>query len=787
MAKHIWGLLLGALFVVAVVFAAEEQKKTYIVHMEQAESVSGARLRSLQQASLDAIDADPASVLYTYSSAMNGYAAQLTEAQAEALRAYGGVLSVRPERMFQLHTTRTPQFLGLASNEDLYGQSSLSHSAYLEEINETDFKEAESNIIIGLLDTGAWPENPGYSDEGMGPIPEKWRGQCEEGEQWTVKNCNKKLIGARFYYKGYTAARSNATNLFNWTGEYKSPRDNIGHGTHTSTTTAGSEVRNAGYNSLAKGTARGIAKYARIAMYKVCWKEDCAESDIAAAIDQAIMDGVNVLSLSQGPNETAFHNHDAIVVGSYAAMEKGIFVSLSAGNDGPEPGTVKNIPPWAMTVAASTLDRDFPAELKLGSNKIVTGASLYRDSAAGEKHQSAADSGMLRLVLGADVSKGNASTASFCLKDSLDPKKVAGKAVICRLGRGSLRAKGQVVKEAGGRGIVIVSPALLGDEAYASYYVLPGIHLSYKQSIEVEAYAKTPNATVTFQFRDGRVGIPAPIIAGFSGRGPNMAAPNLLKPDITGPGVDILAGWTNDNSSTNKGDFAIISGTSMSAPHLAGIAASIMARRPKWSAAEVRSAIMTTAYTTLKGTSSPMLEKPNDTITNPLSYGNGHVDPIAALDPGLVYDISPYEYRDSLCAFNTTVEFTRGITRSNFTCAPGVKRSVYDLNYPSFAAFYNVSTTNGTHTAMFSRTVKNVGGAGTYNVRVLVDKPDMVTVSVKPAALVFTSEGEKQTYVVAAKMQPSRIANATAFGRLEWSDGKHVVGSSMAFVWGFSR
>lgn len=253
MAKHIWRLLLSALFIEAVVFAAEEQKKTYLVHMEQAESVSGARPRSLQQASLDAIDADPASVLYTYSSVMDGYAAQLTDAQAEALRAYGGVLSVKPERMFQLHTTRTPQFLGLASSEDLYGQSSLSQSAYLEERNETDVKKAESNIIIGLLDTGAWPENPGYSDEGMGPIPGKWKGQCEEGEQWTVKNCNKKLIGARFYYKGYTATRSNATNLFNWTGEYKSPRDNIGHGTHTSTTAAGSEVRMQALTASQKG------------------------------------------------------------------------------------------------------------------------------------------------------------------------------------------------------------------------------------------------------------------------------------------------------------------------------------------------------------------------------------------------------------------------------------------------------------------------------------------------------------------------------------------------------
>ncbi|TDZ14680.1 Subtilisin-like protease SBT1.7 [Colletotrichum orbiculare MAFF 240422] len=793
MAKRTWQLFLRALLLAGAVLAAAESKKTYIVHMDQPEGVNGAQRRSLQQASLDSVAADPASVLYTYSNALNGYAVQLTEAQAEALSAHGTVLSVRPDRMFRLHTTRTPQFLGLVSKESLYGQLPLGQDAHFEEARDTDAKEAESNIIIGVLDTGVWPENPGFSDEGMGPVPELWRGKCEEGDGWTAKNCNKKLVGARTYYKGYQAERSNngTVNPFNGTGEFLSPRDTLGHGTHTSTTAAGAEVRNASFNGLARGTARGIARYARLAMYKVCWKEDCSEADIAAAMDQAIADGVSVLSLSLGPNVTQLHDHDAIVVGSYAAMERGIFVSLSAGNDGPDFGSAKNIAPWALTVAASTLDRDFPATLQLGNNKTVTGVSLYTTSGEGTKNQSmAADAGkQLRLVRATDVSKGNASTATYCLKDSLSPEKVAGKVVICRVGKGSLREKGQIVKDAGGRGIVVVNPSLLGEEPITSSYVLPGVHLGFTKGRDLETYAKSPNATISFKFGDARVGIPAPVIAGFSGRGPNMAAPGILKPDITGPGVDILAGWTEDKTNPRKSNFAIISGTSMSAPHLAGIAASIMARRPKWSPAEIRSAIMTTAYTTVKGSSSTMLQGPNLTsAANPYGYGNGHVDPMAALDPGLVYDISPAEYRDSLCAFNTTIEFTRGITRTNFTCTPGLKQpSVYDLNYPSFAAFYNVSTTNGTYTAMFTRTVKNVGGPGTYTVQVTVDDPDMVTVGVKPATLEFKSEGEKQTYVVAAKMQPSRVANATSFGRLEWSDGKHVVGSSMAFQWGFSK
>ncbi|KAL0934573.1 subtilisin-like protease [Colletotrichum truncatum] len=788
MAKQILGLVLRALILVAVVFAAGEPKKTYIVHMEQAEAGSGTHRRSLQQASLDAIAADPASVLYTYSNAINGYAAQLTEAQAEALRAHGTVLSVRPDRMYRLHTTRTPQFLGLISNEALYGKFPLNQNTYQDERNDTEAKDAESNIVIGLLDTGAWPENPGFSDEGMGPIPETWKGKCEEEDGWTAKDCNKKLIGARSYYKGYVAEMSNETHPFNWTGQYKSARDNLGHGTHTSTTAAGAEVHNASFNGLAQGTARGIAKYARIAMYKVCWKEDCAESDIAAGMDQAIADGVNVLSLSLGPNVTKLSDQDPIVSGSYAAMEKGIFVTLSAGNDGPEFGTVRNIAPWAMTIAASTLDREFPASVILGSNKTVTGASLYRTSAGGSKNQSVADAGMHRLVRGTQVSKGNASIAAYCLKDSLDPDKVAGKVVVCRLGKGSMREKGQVVKDAGGSGIIVVSPATQGEELFASSHVIPGVHLGFKAGSEVEEYAKSPNATITFKFGDAKVGVPAPIMAGFSGRGPTIPAPGILKPDITGPGVSVLAGWTNDKLNPTKGNFAIISGTSMSCPHIAGIAASIMARRPEWSVAEVKSAIMTTAYTTLKGTSSPILENTNSTVANPFNYGNGHVDPMAALDPGLVYNIAPHEYRDSLCAFNTTTEFTKGITKSNFTCTPGLEYSAYDLNYPSYSAFYNVSTTNGTYTAMFTRTVKNVGGAGTYNVFVSLDDPTMVTVGVKPATLVFNSEGEKQTYVVAVKLQPPRNANsnATSWGRLEWSDGKHVVGSSMAFTWGFS-
>ncbi|GKT55258.1 subtilisin-like protease [Colletotrichum tofieldiae] len=776
--------LLSALLSGAV--QGQEPRNTYIVQMRNTQA-AGVLRRSLIDASLASISADNTNLLYTYVNTLNGYAAKFTNEQANALRDQPDVLSVRLDKVNHLHTSRSPAFLGLEDSALLGSEYGTGPGAYLDEADGLNGTNPESNLVVGVFDTGIWPESPSFKDDGLPPVPSHWKGECEEGVEFPASSCNKRLIGARAFYKGYVAGVTNGTGSFNWTGEYRSARDDDGHGTHTSSTAAGAAVPNASLFGQASGTARGMAPGSRIAMYKVCWAQGCWDSDILAAMDKAIEDGVNVMSLSLGPSVPSFTEDDSIVVGSYAAIQKGIFVSVSAGNDGPGAGTVTALAPWILSVGASTLDRDFPAHVTLGNGKNYTGFSLYSNGSVPDI-KPLADGEVLPLIHASQASKGNTTAASVCLKDSLDPARVSGKIVVCVRGQNGRTEKGGIVKAAGGRGMVLVNAPENGDELIADAHVLPALQLTAKDGAEVEAYAKTGNGTAILDFQGTRLGVPAPLMAAFSSRGPNLPVPQLLKPDITGPGVSILAAWagtgpTGLDTDTRKVDFNVISGTSMSCPHLSGIALFIMARRPLWSPAAVRSAIMTTAYTNTKGTQSPLLDSSNSRPATPFDYGNGHVDPVAALDPGLVYDISPNDYVDFLCAVNTTSAFITGITRSNYSCISNRTYSAYDLNYPSFSVLYD-NPGNGTYKTTLKRTLTNVGDPSTYKVDVSLNEPNLVKVSVKPETLSFTARGEKLSYEVTVTMSSPPSWNATSWGRLVWSDETHVVGSALSFVWG---
>ncbi|KAK1978173.1 PA domain-containing protein [Colletotrichum cereale] len=770
---------------------AVESRKTYIVHLQNPEG-SGVLRRSLVAASLDAASVDSANVLYTYQHTLNGYAAKITKDQADALRNQPGVLSVRPDRANQLHTSRTPAFLGL-ENSALLGRGAygVGPESYLGERDGLNGTSAESNLV-GVFDSGIWPESASFSDDGMPPVPAHWKGACETGDNFTASNCNRKLVGARIFYKGAVegVAEENG-GTFNWTGLIKSPRDDDGHGTHCASTAAGAAVPNASVFGQAAGTARGMAPGARIAAYKVCWGDTgCWDSDALAAMDQAIEDGVDVMSLSFGTYEPTFSPDEGMAVGAYAAMRKGIFVVTSAGNAGPTTGTATGLSPWLLTVAASTLDRDFPAHLTLGNGKTYTGYTLYTNGSVADE-KPLADGEVLPLIHGADASTGNTTNGAVCLDGNLDPAKVAGKVVLCSRGQNRKAEKGRVVKAAGGRGMILVNPPANGDNLIPDAYLLPAMHLSKEDGPEVEAYAKAGGGTAVLEFPGTRVGVPAPMMAAFSSRGPNSIVPQLLKPDITGPGVSILAAWIGNHGPSEltedvrKVDFNIISGTSMSTPHLAGIALFLKARRPDWSPAAIRSAIMTTAYTTTKGTQSPILDYANSQAASPLNYGSGHVDPVAALNPGLVYDIAPDDYFGFLCAVNTTSAFITGMTRNNATCDEKVKYSTYDLNYPSVSVLYsNPGRGDGAYTVKIKRTVTNVGGASTYKAAVSLNDPSLVKVSVEPATLEFTTANEKKSYEITVTMSSPPSAGATSWGRLVWSDGDHIVGSPLSFVWG---
>lgn len=180
---------------------------------------------------------------------------------------------------------------------------------------------------------------------------------------------SRKIIGARFYSKGVEAENGpleNVNKIF-----FRSARDSDGHGTHTASTIAGSIVTNASLFGIAKGTARGGAPSARLSIYKACWFGFCTDTDVLSAMDDAIHDGVDILSLSLGPDPPQpNYFEDAISVGAFHAFQKGILVSASAGNSA-FPRTAGNVAPWILTVAATTVDREFSSNVYLGNSKVL--------------------------------------------------------------------------------------------------------------------------------------------------------------------------------------------------------------------------------------------------------------------------------------------------------------------------------------------------------------------------------------------------------------------------------
>ncbi|CAI0451709.1 unnamed protein product [Linum tenue] len=686
---------------------------------------------------------ESADMLYTYSTLIHGFSTRLSAEEAESLEKQPGVLSVTPETIYELHTTRTPKFLGLEQSEAL---PLLLAS------------ESVSEVIVGVLDTGAWPELESFNDKGLGPVPSSWKGTCEVGKNFDSTKCNKKLIGAR---------------PVDETVESKSPRDDDGHGSHTSTTTAGSVVSGANLFGFASGSARGMAPLARVAIYKVCWLGGCFGSDILAAMEKAVEDGVHVMSMSIGGGVSDYYR-DTVAIGAFSAAAGGVFVSCSAGNGGPSQGSLSNVAPWITTVGAGTLDRSFPAYVSLGNGRNFTGTSLYSGKPLTNM--------LVPLVNAVNASDDPSSSGNLCLSDSLVAEKVAGKIVICDRGGSSRVQKGLEVKRAGGVGMILANTELNGEELVADAHLLPSSAVGEKSGDEIKAYAASdPKATATIVSGGTHVGVePSPVVAAFSSRGPNLVTPEILKPDVIGPGVNILAGWTGAigpsglANDTRNVSFNIISGTSMSCPHVSGLAALIKAAHQDWSPAAIRSALMTTAYTAYK-TGSTIQDLATGRAATPFDYGAGHVNPIAALDPGLVYDATAEDYFAFLCALNYTSELIKRATNKAFTCDSSKKYSLGDLNYPSFSLALDTASVK------YSRTLTNVGSPGTYKVE-LASETRAVKMSVEPSTLTFGQEKEKKSYTVTftATSMPS---GTTSFAHLEWSDGKHVVHSPIAFSW----
>ncbi|KAK8543168.1 hypothetical protein V6N12_015732 [Hibiscus sabdariffa] len=592
-------------FIFLVLCLTVTAKRTYIVHMKhQDKPLSFETHYDWYSSSLQSLSATPAeSLLYSYNTAFNGFAASLDPEQAEALSKSDSVLGVYEDTVYNLHTTRTPQFLGLDSEFGLW-----------EGHNTQQLEQASRDVIIGVLDTGVWPESKSFDDSGLPEIPSKWRGECESAPDFNRKLCNKKLIGARSFSKGYHMA-------------------------------AGNKVR---YNG----------------------------------------------------------------------------VSLYSGQ---------------------------------GMGKNPVGLVYSKDS----------------------------SSSNLCLTGSLDPALVRGKVVICDRGTNARVEKGAVVRDAGGVGMILANTEVSGEELVADSHLLPAVAVGRKVGDLIREYARSdPNPTATLVFGGTVLDVkPSPVVAAFSSRGPNMVTPQILKPDVIGPGVNILAGWseaigpTGLAKDTRKTQFNIMSGTSMSCPHISGLAALIKAAHPEWSPSAIKSALMTTAYTQ-DNTNSSLRDAADGSLSNPWAHGAGHVDPQRALSPGLVYDISTEEYITFLCSLGYTIDHVKTIVkRPNITCSRNFK-DPGELNYPSFSVLFGDK-----RVVRYTRELTNVGPAmSVYSVA--VKGPSTVGISVRPRTLTFRTVGEKKRYTVTfvAKRGTSPMAKPE-FGSIVWGNARSQVKSPVSFTW----
>uniref|UniRef100_A0A0E0R6L8 Subtilisin-like protease n=1 Tax=Oryza rufipogon TaxID=4529 RepID=A0A0E0R6L8_ORYRU len=670
--------------------APGEAKELYIVYLgerqhEDADLVTASHHTMLATV-LGSEELASESIVYSYKHGFSGFSAMLTESQARNIRGLPGVASVWMNQMHNVVTTRSWDFMGLPYNQT---NGLLAHAKMGE------------GIIIGVIDSGIWPESPSFDDTGYALPAAKWKGICQSGMSFRAKSCNRKIIGARWYADDFNKSQLEAA------GEFLSPRDFDGHGTHVASTAAGSVVRNVSFYGLASGIAQGGAPKAHIAVYKACWSIGCSEATIFKAIDDAIHDGVDVLSLSilsPTGHTPAFH-----------AVMKGIPVIYAAGNDGPYTQTVNSVAPWLLTVAASTMDRLFPTVVTLGDGQTLVGQSLFVGTRKANQFHT------LKLYYN--------DMCNLTIANSTDVK---GNIILC-FNLNAIFTTTQLVElatalvKSGGKGFIFTQRS---SDRLATWQfqalTIPIVSVDLEVAFRIHQYFSTTQSPLVkvspSQTTTGR-GIPAPKMAAFSSRGPSFIYPTVLKPDVAAPGVNILA-------------------------------AAPQSLHPDWSPAALKSAIMTTAHITDNNGLPLVADATPNKIADPFDYGAGFVNPTKASDPGLIYDIDPLDYQ---MLFNCMIG-----SNTNRSCT-AIESSLFDLNLPSIA-IPNLKTSQ-----TISRTVTNVGQPDVVY-KAFLQPPAGIDMLVKPKMLVFDKNTRSQCFKVTFKARQKFQGDYT-FGSLAWHDG----------------
>jgi uncharacterized repeat protein (TIGR01451 family) len=587
--------------------AESAASKAYLAHLAQEQALFvAAATRAVPEAK----------VTYQYDVVLNGVAMVVPADQVGELAKLPSVEAIYPDELLQPQTDNSPQFIGAPTVwAQLGGQES-----------------SGDNVVVGVIDTGIWPEHPSFSDpdpsgKAFGPPPPPLAGvrQCQfsgganPGPAFT---CNNKLIGAYRFMNTYQSVIAPVP------GEYTSARDDDGHGTHTASTAAGNGSVQASIFGISRGLVSGITPRARVIAYKVCGASGCFSSDSAAAAQQAILDGVNSINFSISGGANPFS--DAVELAFRDAYAAGVFVAASAGNSGPTPDTTDHRGPWTTTVAASTQNRAFETTATVvgsgGVTLTLTGTSIT---------QGITTSLPITVPVTDTICRGPFASGTF-----------TGKVVVCARGGGPGRAeKGYNVLQGGAVGMILYNNSNSVTDLETDNHWLPAVQIQYSQGQALLTFlAANPGATTTWP-AGAKVSAQGDVMASFSSRGGPGQTFGVSKPDITAPGVQILAGASPQHLPPLPGValgpqgewFQAIAGTSMSSPHIAGAGALMKAQHHDWTPGQIKSALMTTAWT-------QVVKENGTTPANAFDDGSGRVNLNVSGDPGLTFSATAIDF-----------------------------------------------------------------------------------------------------------------------------------------------
>ncbi len=689
-----------------------------------------------------------------YAAAINGFSADLSADQAVKLAKDPKVLLVAPD------TENAPDY----STTDflkLSGPTGSWNTAFGGTAN------AGKGVVVGVIDSGYTPSNPFFAGEDVKPLAgdaqvgvpyrtgdgkiamlksdgDTFVGECQPGTDtgaaFDGSACNSKVLSARYFADDFVRAVPPEHRA---PQELLSPVDVGSHGTHTASTAAGNANVHANLGARDMGVTSGVAPAAKLSIYKICWEDDdpntggCYSSSAVAAINQAILDGVDVLNYSiSGSTSTTT---DPVSLAFLSAASAGVFVAASAGNSGPTASTVNHGAPWLTTVAASSFSSELQGTVEFADGTKFRGASLMDRSVPASQ-----------AVLAVNAAAAGAARPELCGPNALDAGKVRAKIVVCDRGVVDRVAKSAEVKRAGGVGMILANVTPSSEDV--DRHAVPTVHVNPPASQQIkDKITANPAIKVSLVNKDttGLPVAPQPQIAGFSSRGPLLAADSdLLKPDVAAPGVAVLAGVSPIGSGGDQ--FGMMSGTSMASPHVAGFAALILAKNAKWSPATVKSAMMTTAGDIKNADGS----KNGDLFAT----GAGQVDVAKVLTPGLVYDANDDDY----LKFIQGTGLDLGIPDLGSTAPRDMNLASYALG--SLTGKVEVTRTVTALTPGLYRAKANVPG---------------VKVTVTPSILNFSAAGEKRTFKVSFENTGAPFGQF-AMGSLAWQGAGKNVSSPIA-------